>query len=372
MKKKFISLALAVMVLLSISGCAMSTPASVGSIGGVDIPAGIYLLAQYNAYNTAAGVADLATGETANDVKAVLKAQCTGTIGDEEVTTDGADYVSRLTLRSLQYYAAVEKKFDELGGTLEDAATSEAAQTADSLWESNGDLYTANGISKSSLETYLLNSQKAQACLELIYGENGTEPVSTQDYSDYIADNCYYLETVQLPLFDQSTYAYATEDQKQQVSEIADECRDYLAAATSESALYLAAMQYVPEAFTAIGSSTDSSQALYYAASGLYTPDDLASYDDGTGNNTLINAVEQAGFGQWTTVDLGLSYVVVRAIDPLEYGTVDEYVSNYNLLDAMKSSELQNQLYAEGASMENGLSASAMKTYSASKIKKTV
>jgi len=43
MKQKFISLALAVMLLLGVTGCAMSTPASVGSIGGVDIPAGIYL-----------------------------------------------------------------------------------------------------------------------------------------------------------------------------------------------------------------------------------------------------------------------------------------------------------------------------------------
>ena len=121
MKQKFISLALAVMLLLGVTGCAMSTPASVGSIGGVDIPAGIYLLAQYNAYNTASGAAKLATGETASNVKAVLKAECTGTINGEEVTTDGADYVARLTLRSLQYYAAVEKKFAELGGTLDEA-----------------------------------------------------------------------------------------------------------------------------------------------------------------------------------------------------------------------------------------------------------
>ena len=133
MKQKFISLALAVMLLLGVTGCAMSTPASVGSIGGVDIPAGIYLLAQYNAYNTASGAAKLATGETASNVKAVLKAECTGTINGEEVTTDGADYVARLTLRSLQYYAAVEKKFDELGGTLDEAATAEAAKTAETI-----------------------------------------------------------------------------------------------------------------------------------------------------------------------------------------------------------------------------------------------
>ena len=163
MKQKFISLALAVMLLLGVTGCAMSTPASVGSIGGVDIPAGIYLLAQYNAYNTASGAAKLATGETASNVKAVLKAECTGTINGEEVTTDGADYVARLTLRSLQYYAAVEKKFDELGGTLDEAATAEAAKTADTQWENNSDLYAANGISKATLEKYKHHQQRQQA-----------------------------------------------------------------------------------------------------------------------------------------------------------------------------------------------------------------
>ena len=201
MKQKFISLALAVMLLLGVTGCAMSTPASVGSVGGVDIPAGIYLLAQYNAYNTASGAAKLATGETASNVKAVLKAECTGTINGEEVTTDGADYVARLTLRSLQYYAAVEKKFDELGGTLDEAATAEAAKTADTQWENNSDLYAANGISKATLEKYQLNSKKADACLKLIYGENGSSPVTEQEYATtWNWSSCRYLTRALIPL----------------------------------------------------------------------------------------------------------------------------------------------------------------------------
>ena len=111
-KTKLFSLGMAASMLLALGGCAMSTPANVGSIGGVEIPAGVYLLAQYNSYNTASGLADLATGETANDVKTVLKAQCTGTINGEEVTTDGADYISQLTTHAIEYYAAVEKEFD--------------------------------------------------------------------------------------------------------------------------------------------------------------------------------------------------------------------------------------------------------------------
>ena len=110
LRTKFLSLGLALVMALAATGCAIRTPATVGHIGSVEIPAGIYLLAQYEAYSTAAGDADLATGETADDVAAVLKAECTGEIGGEQVTTDGADYVARLTLRNLQYYAAVEAK----------------------------------------------------------------------------------------------------------------------------------------------------------------------------------------------------------------------------------------------------------------------
>lgn len=372
MKQKFISLALAVMLLLGVTGCAMSTPASVGSIGGVDIPAGIYLLAQYNAYNTASSAAKLATGETASNVKAVLKAECTGTINGEEVTTDGADYVARLTLRSLQYYAAVEKKFDELGGTLDDTATAEAAKTAETQWENNGDLYAANGISKATLENYQLNSKKAEACLELIYGENGSSPVTEQEYADYINNDCYYLELVQLPLFDQSTYTFASDDQKAQIEELANQCRDELAVSTSESALYSAAMTYVPQAFTALGSSVEATQALYYTGSGLFTPSDLSSYNTSDGGNSITDAVKAAGAGNWTVADLGMSYMIVRSLDPMEQGTVDEFVTRYSLLDTMKSDALQQEFYAEGAELENNLSTSVMNTYSASKIKKTV
>ena len=49
MKQKFISLGLALAMLLGVAGCNITTPATVGTIGGVEIPAGIYLVAQYNA-----------------------------------------------------------------------------------------------------------------------------------------------------------------------------------------------------------------------------------------------------------------------------------------------------------------------------------
>lgn len=371
---RFLSLGMALAMLLGVSGCTISTPATVGSIGGVEIPAGIYLLAQYNAYQTVSGLADLATGETADDVKAVLKAECTGTIGDEEVTTDGADYLQRLTMRDLQRYAAVEAKFAELGATLEDAATAEAADTAASKWESDGDVYKANGISQATLEQYELNSAKADACLELIYGDNGQSPVTDQEYIDYMNNECRYVDVVQLPLFDSASYAFADEDQSSQIKALAEECAATLNSwAASEqgrserfTSMYEAAEQYVPQAMEILGATPESGMGAYYVGSQLLTPDTLSSY-----GTTLTDALDAAGKGVWTTVDLGMSIGVMCDIDPLVADDLQSYKDNYDLLNLLKGDELQDQFYADGAAMEQNLDASAMKTYAASKIKTT-
>ena len=373
-KTKLFSLAMAVSMVLALAGCAMSTPSTVGSIGGVDIPSGIYLLAQYNSYNTASGLAKLATGETASDVKAVLKATCTGTINGEEVTASGSEYVAQLTTRAIEYYAAVEKQFAAQNGVLDDAATAEAAKTADSLWGTNGDLYTANGISKATVETYLLNAQKAKVLLKMTYGPEGTTPVTKAEYTDYVNNDCYYIEAVQFPLVNYSSYAMADDTQKAAIMATAESCMEELSrTATAEtasgSALYTAAMTYVPQAMAAMGSAMDASQAVYYAASQLYTPDDLSSYGSDEYNN-LTDPLDAAGLNHWTTIDLGTTILVARRIDPFKTYTVDELDSMYDLLTDMKSTAIQDELYAAGAALEHDLNSTALNTYSASKIKK--
>lgn len=378
--KKFTSLGLAATMALTVTGCNLSAPTTVGNIGGVEIPAGVYLLAQYNAYNSASSVAELATGETASDVKAVLKATCSGTIGEEEVTATGAEYVEKLTMRSLEYYAAVENTFEQLGGVLDDAATAEAAATADSLWTSNGDLYTANGIGKESVLNYLLNAEKAQACMELIYGEGGSEEVSDADYTAYVEDECRYLDTLQFSLIDYNTYAMAGEEQAEQIRALAQQAADSLnEQATAETSasdvyfnLYMAASEYLPQAYQAMGASFDMNQLPYFFGSQLYHADDLSSFENEDGSNDLTDPLDAAGKGKWIVLDLGYNILVVRDSDPFAYQTLDELKTSADLLNAMKSEEVQERFYNEGAALEQALNQSAMNTYKASKIKKTV
>ena len=372
LRTKFLSLGLALVMALTATGCAIRTPATVGHIGSVEIPAGIYLLAQYEAYSTAAGDADLATGETADDVAAVLKAECTGEIGGEQVTTDGADYVARLTLRNLQYYAAVEAKFDELGGTLSSYSTSEAAEQAAELYESNSDLYRANGIGQDTLEAYQLNAAKAQSITRLIYGEDGQTPLTDEDYTTYLQDDCLFLDTVQLPLFDAATYAFADEDQSEQIAALAQQCADTLNGwATAEqgrseryTSMYEAAQQYVPQASEVLGATMESAAALDYVGSSLMTPEDIVLY-----GSSLTDLVEENGLDHWFVFNTGTAFTVMCAVDPLEVASLETYKAQPDVLTAMKGDEVEQMLYDEGAAMEQALDQSAMNAYKPSNIK---
>ena len=372
LRTKFLSLGLALVMALTATGCAIRTPATVGHIGSVEIPAGIYLLAQYEAYSTAAGDADLATGETADDVAAVLKAECTGEIGGEQVTTDGADYVARLTLRNLQYYAAVEAKFDELGGTLSSYSTSEAAEQAAELYESNGDLYRANGIGQDTLEAYQLNAAKAQSITRLIYGEDGQTPLTDEDYTTYLQDDCLFLDTVQLPLFDAATYAFADEDQSEQIAALAQQCADTLNGwATAEqgrseryTSMYEAAQQYVPQASEVLGATMESAAALDYVGSSLMTPEDIVLY-----GSSLTDLVEENGLDHWFVFNTGTAFTVMCAVDPLKVASLETYKAQPDVLTAMKGDEVEQMLYDEGAAMEQALDQSAMNAYKPSNIK---
>ena len=50
MKQKLLALASALALCLSLAGCHFSTPDTVGSIGGEEVSSGLYLLAQFDAY----------------------------------------------------------------------------------------------------------------------------------------------------------------------------------------------------------------------------------------------------------------------------------------------------------------------------------
>ena len=197
MKKKLIALLAAVAMVFSLAACG-STPDSVGTIGTVDITSGLYLLAQYDAYQKAADLAS--SDQDAANVKAFLKQTIT-VDSDSGETATVSDYVARKTLENLQTYAATELRFDELGGQLTAEEEQQADSYAQQLMDNYGDAYTANGIGLETLKLFQQLQYKQTLLLDLVYGKDGETPVEDGELTEHLDSTMYEIGFITVPLY---------------------------------------------------------------------------------------------------------------------------------------------------------------------------
>ena len=278
--KKTAAFAAAALLCVSLFGCTIKSPATVGSIGGVEIPAGVYLLAQYNAYEQAA--------TRVEDSKKVL----TSKIKDSEQT--GAEYIAEETLKFIELYAAVETRFAELGGELTEEQQATVESQTETLWTQSQKSYEKNGIGRTSLKSHVANIVKQDALLDMIYGNGGGAAVADDELAKWVEQNYLRADYLTLPIIDFTNYVMLTEDQTAKMRTLA---------------------------------------------------------------------------GEATVVNIGSSLLVLVRQETLltaDY-TIDSIRSS--ALSAMKSSELEEELRAQGAAAEHQLDQGAMNTYSAKKVK---
>ena len=366
MKRKLPALFCALALILSLAGCVISTPDTVGTIGDMEITSGLYLLAQYNAYQSAANLAS--SDQDAANVKSFLKETIT-TDPDSGETATVSDYVADQTQKNLELYAAVESRFDELGGQLTEAEESQADSYASQLMDQYADTYKVNGIGLETLKRLERILLKSNDLLELVYGQNGETPVSDADLTSHLETSMYELAYYTVPLYNTSTYAFANDDQKAEMLSLAQAAVDsYNATAPDDAAAQFAA-------FNAAASN---------ALSGIYAVLDSTVPDDSTtslqtellGNSTLdstftaegsADAIRALHCGDAVAVQYSsLSLIMAVRLDPLDGSSLDAVRSQ--VLSDLKSDELADALADYGASMEHHLDAPAMNKLPASKI----
>lgn len=366
MKRKLPALLCALALILSLAGCVISTPDTVGTIGDVEITSGLYLLAQYNAYQSAANLAS--SDQDAANVKSFLKETIT-TDPDSGETATVSDYVADQTQKNLDLYAAVESRFDELGGQLTEAEESQADSYASQLMDQYADAYKANGIGLETLKRFERILLKSNDLLELVYGQNGETPVSDADLTSHLETSMYELAYYTVPLYNTSTYAFANDDQKAEMLSLAQAAVDsYNATAPDDAATQFAA-------FNAAASN---------ALSGIYAVLDSTVPADSTtslqtellGNSTLdstftaegsADAIRALHCGDAVAVQYSsLSLIMAVRLDPLDGSSLDAVRSQ--VLSDLKSDELADALADYGASMEHHLDAPAMNKLPVSKV----
>ena len=372
MKKKLIALLAAVAMVFSLAACG-STPDSVGTIGTVDITSGLYLLAQYDAYQKAA---DLATSEQdATDVKAFLKQTIT-VDADSGETATVSDYVSQKTMENLETYAAIETRFDELGGQLTAEEEAQADSYASQLMEQYGDTYKANGIGLNTVQRFERILIKSSDLLELVYGVDGEPPVSDADLTSHLENNMYELAYYTIPLYNTGTYAFADDDQTTEMLNLTqsaiDEVNSYAATLADLSDSTNSSM--LIGAFS--GVVTSALPDIYKVLDSTYSSDSDAPSLELIGDSTVTSAFTADGasdairglsIGQAAALKYnGYAMMAVLRLDPLSLNSLDNLRTQ--ALNDMKSEELTDALAEYGASLEHDLSSSAMNRMPASKI----
>ncbi len=380
MKQRILAAIAALAMSLSLVGCHSSTPATVGYIGDIEITAGIYLISQFQAYQTALGYAsdEQAALSNAKFLKETIYLLDDGTVAPtpeegEEQTGEAwlvSDLVESETLANLEYYAAVETMFAALNGVL----TAEELETADSyasqLWDYYGDLYEANGIGENTVVLYQYTSMKSSALLNLIYGTDGTEAISDADLTTLLSEEMVYAEYVSVPMYNTSDYTFADETQQDEIIAALDvalaEYETLMSedGADPETSFFTALTNNITAAYDVMGSEFDTSTLSDTLAADLYSYTDLEEYFD-EDSLALVMALE---YNEATAFKADYtSGMAFLRIDPLENGyTLDDLRDT--ILMEMKSDELVTLVEETGAALANNLDASVMSRYPAKKV----
>ena len=358
MKRKLLALASALALCFSLAGCTISTPDTVGTIGGQEISSGLYLLAQFDAYQQAAQLAG--EDQDPSNVGSFL-GQTITTEDGESVTV--RDFVADATLEDLRRYVAVEDRFAQLGGELDPDAAAQADSYADQLLENYGDLYAANGIGEQTLRSYEHNLFKQAALVDLIYGAEGETPLTDEQLTDHLENEMLYIRYTTVPLYNLSTFAFADEEQTAQMLDLAGQA----IADSTPAAFDDAVIAALPDIYAVLGTEITAEEAADQMNNSFISLSEMQGSFSEEDTQTLM----QLGFGQTAAVEYGgTSLLIAMRQDPLETLTLDTVRST--VLSDLGTTLVTQDIAQAGEALEVSLDSSATAKLPARKIKTSV
>ena len=367
---------------LALTACSCgNTTGTALTIDGTDIPAGVYICYQMDAYSKAQ--AALAEAQPDLDMYAEdfdIKAQTIEGVNAEE-------WIKNKTFELCRNYVAANKAFDEYGLSLTAEQQAEINQYVTSAWKEEnmyaqylygfdtiGEYYESKGVGEKSYKETQTLYYKQEAVFNHLYGEGGelevpAEEISAKILSDYAlvlsfeVDPAYgkaqdYVDmlnggtsfTAAKQAYDQAEAVAEAEEAKKEAEEAGEEYdgtlpEDVVVAEVEESTL------------------KDVVNVNDVAPSESYVKDVFAMANS---ENKLITVSEDITGADGTTTT-AISYYVVKKLDISADAKVMEEYSETVLFD-MKSSELEETLKAKGAAYSLTENAAAIKLYTIDKI----
>ncbi len=195
--KRWIAFALCAVLAFSLTACKFSAPAVVMTVNGVEIPAGVYLAYQRQAYYSAQSLRE--------DAKtAVLKSSIEG--------MKASDWIHTETVDNIRQYIWVEQAFEAAGLSFTQEELDAAEQWLDTMWSYSGALMEENGIGRQSYRLVYLNSEKYTKLLEA-YRAGPDGQISENQAKAYMQETYSRIRRLILPATDADSAALTPEKQ---------------------------------------------------------------------------------------------------------------------------------------------------------------
>ena len=351
--KKITAAFLAVLMIMSISGCS-TKPEWSYKVDDNEVQIGVYIYAFYTAYNQAASYASSAEGYDAE--KSFLNLTITDDDGETAVAKDWiVDTAKELTKNIL----TIEEEFEARGLTLTAEDEAAAKESADNDWNLGPyyDMYLAYGMMptpyKDILEPYgvsyesferasYMASAKQTALFEEIYINDEETAVSTEDLTNYFTENYTSYSYLSVRLADS-----ATDDSGSTT---------YTAMSDEDIAEIESTLQGYADNINN-GAGTFAEQMVEYTALKELESDPSTSavenLKDSSLNEDVIAALNELEEGKASLVKVGEAenayyYLIYKApIADSVADYIEDETNSFNVLSAMKSEEFQDMLTAK-------------------------
>lgn len=200
LKKSTAFIAAAAMA-LSMSSCGKDTTWG-AEIDGEQLRAGIMIYFQSSAVSEAMQYMPDTDAAAAADGEATTTAESVSVLDITIEDKPARQWINDKTVQSMREYAAVEKKFAELGLTFENKEEDKLNIVVDQMWDYFGTYYEELGVSKQSYYDIGLNSEKRTAIFNYYYGEGGEKTVPDDEVISYLKENKARIKYFTIPLKD--------------------------------------------------------------------------------------------------------------------------------------------------------------------------
>lgn len=344
--KRLIGLVLCAALAFSMAACKFAAPANVMTVDGREIPAGLYLVYQYQAYMDAMNQREDRTAD-------VLKTEIDG--------MKAADWIHAETVGAVRRYVWTQQAFEAAGLSFTQEERDTINARVDSIWEANEALLAANGIGRESYGLYCDAEEKYAKLLEE-YRDGPNGQVTDAEARAYMDQQYSRAQILTLPSTD-ANYTLLDGDKRAELDKLAAGLADRLNAGGSLDELAGGALE---QAFTLCGREYSEESLSSYLSANFFTEDTVSYSADLT---AAVLAAPVGGAGVYDGVGMPMVY---QRID--NYEDNDDFKENYrgSIVSEMTAQAFADKADAEAAAYAVEEDASAVRAYSPSKVKASV